>query len=262
MRKRHSHSAKPCSVRASTAAARALAAADNEAAERVRQARAGFLPRVDVTESIQRGDQPVFVFSSLLSQRRFAAANFAIDALNHPPPVTNTRTAVAVEQSVFDAGLTKLGVESAEIRRDMAAATSAGARQDLALTSARAFVRVLQLESAARASQGAVEAADSDLSRARARRDVGLVTDADVLDVEVHLADMRQRQLGHNGGSGGCSHPTERSHWRSTWRCPDCRATRRAAGIRGNRRPPPRGPVVALGPARSRAPHHACRKRS
>ena len=182
-------------ARTSTAAARALAAADSEAAERVRQARAGFLPRVDVTESVQRGDQPVFVFSSLLSQRRFTAANFAIDALNDPSPVTNTRTAVAVEQSVFDAGLTKLGVEGAEIRRDLAAATSAGARQDLALISARAFVRVLQLESAARASQGAVEAAESDLSRARARRDVGLVTDADVLDVEVHLADMRQRQL-------------------------------------------------------------------
>ena len=96
---------------------------------------------------------------------------------------------------MFDAGLTKLGVEGAEIRRDLATATSAGARQDLALTSARAFVRVLHLESAARASQGAVEAADSDLARARARRDVGLVTDADVLDVEVHLADMRQRQL-------------------------------------------------------------------
>ena len=182
-------------ARNSTAAARALTAADSEAAERVRQARAGFLPRVDVTESVQRGDQPVFVFSSLLSQRRFTAANFAIDALNNPSPVTNTRTAVVVEQSVFDAGLTKLGVESAEIRLEMATASGAGARQDLALISARAFVRVLQLESAARASQGAVEAADSDLTRARTRRDVGLVTDADVLDVEVHLADMRQRQL-------------------------------------------------------------------
>ncbi|HLG59665.1 MAG TPA: TolC family protein [Vicinamibacterales bacterium] len=183
-------------ARTTTAAARALAAADNEAAERVRQARAGFLPRVDVTESVQRGDQPVYVFSSLLSQRRFTAANFAIDALNHPSPVTNARTGVMVEQSLYDGGLTRLAVKGAEISRDIVAATSAGAQQDLALGSARAFVRVLQLESAARASQAAVEAAESDLARARARRDVGLVTDADVLDVEVHLADMRQRALG------------------------------------------------------------------
>jgi outer membrane protein len=183
-------------ARTTTAAARALAAADNEAAERVRQARAGFLPRVDVTESVQRGDQPVYVFSSLLSQRRFTAANFAIDALNHPSPVTNVRTGVMVEQSLYDSGLTRLAVKGAEISRDIVAAINAGAQQDLALGSARVFVRVLQLESAARASQVAVEAADSDMARARARRDVGLVTDADVLDVEVHLADMRQRAIG------------------------------------------------------------------
>ena len=182
-------------ARTSTAAARALAAADNEAAERVRQARAGFLPRVDVTESVQRGDQPVFVFSSLLSQRRFASANFAIDALNNPSPVTNTRTAVAVEQSVFDAGLTKLGVETAEIRRDLAAATSAGARQESrAHVGARVCARPATRVGSPRESRCG-RAADSNLSRARARRDVGLVTDADVLDLEVHLADMRQRQL-------------------------------------------------------------------
>ncbi|MBI4484720.1 MAG: channel protein TolC, partial [Acidobacteria bacterium] len=34
------------------------AAAEREAAERVRQARAGYLPKVDVAESWQRGNQP------------------------------------------------------------------------------------------------------------------------------------------------------------------------------------------------------------
>ncbi len=43
------------------------AAAAREAAQRVTQARAGYLPRVDVAESWQRGNQPVFVFSSLLA---------------------------------------------------------------------------------------------------------------------------------------------------------------------------------------------------
>jgi outer membrane protein TolC len=40
-----------------------------------------------------------------------------------------------------------------------------------------------------------VAAAESDRQRARARRDVGLVTEADVLAVDVHVADMRQRQI-------------------------------------------------------------------
>jgi outer membrane protein TolC len=182
-----------------TADARALASAIDEADARIQRAHSEFWPRVDVTETVQRGNQPVFVFGSLLSQRRFTAANFAIPALNDPDPVTNTRTAVAIEQPVFNAGLTRLGVHAAELDRDMARATRDTARQDLGFRAAEAFVRALQLEASVRATDAAVAAAESDRDRARARREVGLVTEADVLAMDVHLADMRQRQIAANG---------------------------------------------------------------
>jgi outer membrane protein TolC len=186
-------------AQAETADARALASAIDEANARVQRAQSGFWPRVDVTETVQRGNQPVFVFSSLLSQRRFTAANFAIPALNHPDPITNTRTAVALEQRVFDSGLTRLGVQAATLEREAASASRDAARQDLAFRAAQAFVQVLQLEATARATDAAVAAAESDRQRARARREVGLVTEADVLAVDVHLADMRQRQIAASG---------------------------------------------------------------
>ena len=182
-----------------TADARSLASAIDEANARVQRAQSGLWPRVDVTETVQRGNQPVFVFSSLLSQRRFTAANFAIPALNHPDPVTNTRTAVALDQRVFDSGLTRLGVQAATLEREVASASRDAARQDLAFRAAQAFVQVLQLEASARATDAAVAAAESDRQRARARREVGLVTEADVLAVDVHLADMRQRQIATSG---------------------------------------------------------------
>jgi outer membrane protein len=182
-----------------TADARALASAIDEANARVQRAQSGFWPRVDVTETVQRGNQPVFVFSSLLSQRRFTAANFAIPALNHPDPVTNTRTAVALEQRIFDSGLTHLGVQAATLEREAASAGRDAARQGLAFRAAQAFVQVLQLEATARATDAAVDAAESDRQRARARREVGLVTEADALAVDVHLADMRQRQIAASG---------------------------------------------------------------
>ena len=182
-----------------TTDARALASAIDEANARIERAESGFWPRVDFTETVQRGNQPVFVFSSLLSQRRFTAANFAIPALNHPEALTNTRTAVVLEQRIFDAGVTSLGVQAANLERDMATATRDAARQDLGFRAAQAFVRVLQLDAMVRATDAAVAAAESDRQRARARRDVGLVTQADVLAVDVHLADMRQRQIGAGG---------------------------------------------------------------
>jgi outer membrane protein len=182
-----------------TADARALASSIDEANARVQRAQSGYWPRVDLTETVQRGNQPVYVFSSLLSQRRFTAANFAIPALNYPDPVTNTRTAVTLEQPVYNAGLTRLGVQAATLERDMATVTRDTARQELGFRAAQAFVLVLQLEATVRATDAAVAAAESDRLRARGRREVGLVTEADVLAVDVHLADMRQAQIAATG---------------------------------------------------------------
>jgi outer membrane protein len=182
-----------------TVEARALASTIEEADARVQRAQSGFWPRVDLTETVQRGNNPVFAFSSLLSQRRFTAGNFAIPSLNHPDPITNTRTTIGIDQPVFDAGLTALGTKAAKLGRDMATAAREAGEQDLAYRAAQAFVRVLQLEAAVRAADAAVAAAESDDQRARARRDVGLVTEADVLAVNVHLADMHQRQIAARG---------------------------------------------------------------
>lgn len=175
--------------------AKVLTALVAEADARVRQAKAAFLPRVDLTETVQRGNQPVFVFGSSLAQRRFTEAQFAVASLNDPDPITNTRTAFAMAQPVFDAGATRLGVRTAVLGRDVVAAMRTEARQDLAVRAARAFVGVLQLEAAVRAADAALEAAESDRQRARARREVGVATDADVLAVDVHLADMQQRRI-------------------------------------------------------------------
>jgi outer membrane protein TolC len=182
-----------------TAEARALASSIEEADARIQRVQSEYWPRVDLTETVQRGNQPVYVFSSLLSQRRFTAANFAIQALNHPDPITNTRTAVALEQPIFNGGLTRLGVQASTLERDMATATRGTARQELGFRAAQAFVRVLQLEATVRATDAAVAAAESDRQRARARRDVGLVTEADVLAVDVQLAEMRQRHIAAAG---------------------------------------------------------------
>src|SRR5262245_36380648 len=92
-------------ARAANPAARAAIEAQAEADLRVRQARGGWLPRVDFAESVQRGNQPVYVFGSLLSQRRFTEAHFAVPSLNHPAALTNHRAAVAVEQPLFNSAI-------------------------------------------------------------------------------------------------------------------------------------------------------------
>ena len=79
-------------------------------------AQAANFPRISFTESWQRGDQPVFVFSTLLASRRFAASNFAIDQLNHPDPIGYFHATAAVEQVVFDGGARGASIDTARAR--------------------------------------------------------------------------------------------------------------------------------------------------
>ena len=176
-------------------AARAAEAGRTEASERARQARAGWMPRVDVTETWQRGNQPVFVFGSILAQRDFTQANFAIDALNHPDPVSNYRTGISVEQLVFDGARTRSANRSAAIGEAIAEAGSRDTAAMLRLGVTRAFGEVLMAQANRAAASAALESAEEDLRRAERRRDAGLATEADVLAVKVHLAQIRERQI-------------------------------------------------------------------
>jgi outer membrane protein len=181
---------------ASLRAARAGSAAD---AAHLTEARAGWFPRISVSESWQRGDQPVFVFSSLLSARRFAAQNFAIDALNHPDAIGFFRTSVGVEQVLFDGGRQRAAVDSASLGHQIAELNADEAAAALALSATQTFGRILAAEAGGRAADAALAAAREDEARADRRRQAGMATDADVLALRAHVSDLEQRVIQARG---------------------------------------------------------------
>lgn len=178
---------------------RSAAASVDEAAAGVSMARAGWYPRLRASESWQRGNQPVFVFSSLLSSRRFAASNFAIDQLTHPDAVGYVHTQVGLEQVLFDGGLRGAAVRGARARATMA--STAVDEQMLGIASAvtASYGRLLVVQSQQRALTGALDAGREDLARATRRRDAGLATDADVLALAVHVAALEQGAIAASG---------------------------------------------------------------
>ena len=172
----------------------AAAAAEREAAERVTEARGGHLPKVDVSESWQRGNNPAFVFGSLLAQRRFSASDFALDALNHPDATDNFRAALSVEQSLFDRAVSA-NLRAASIGRDMAATGRQLVDQDLTSAVTEMYGRVLIAAATARSTAAMVETARADRELAGNRREAGQVTDADVLRLDVYLARTLEQQV-------------------------------------------------------------------
>ena len=105
----------------------AAAAGAQAAGARIAQAQSGRLPRLNYSESFARSNNPVFVFSSLLTQHQFGVENFAIGPLNRPDFLNNFQSQVTVDQPIYDAGQTRNAVKSAELAQtDDGRRTAAG----------------------------------------------------------------------------------------------------------------------------------------
>lgn len=176
-------------------AMQAAAAATDEAAARARQAKAGWLPRVEFAEAWQKGNQPVFVFGSLLTQRRFTQDDFRLDALNHPDALANHRSSLTIEQTLFDGLRTPAAVRAAAIGEELAAIASQDVASSLRVGVTQAYGGVLMAAAQKRAADAAVESAHEDQRRIVQRRDAGMATEADVLALQVHVAAMRARAI-------------------------------------------------------------------
>lgn len=173
----------------------AAASGVQAASARIEQARGGFLPRVDYSESFQQSNNPVFVFSSLLTQRRFDEENFRIGALNRPDSISNFQSVVAVEQTLWDAGRTRGTIRAAQAGREIASEDARRTRLDLTARVAQSYYGAVLAAEAARIASQSVKSAEADLERAAAVRKAGLSTDVDVLSIRVHLAQMREQLI-------------------------------------------------------------------
>ncbi len=164
-----------------------------QAAEtRIAQARSGNLPRIDYSESWTRSDNPVFVFSSLLTQHQFGPGNFQIGPLNRPEFLNNFQSQLSAEQKIYDGGRTKIAVRSAELGRDIAQEDTRRTRLETIAAVVRTYQDALLAVEQVRATAQALRSARADLDRAISIRDAGMSTDADVLSIRVHLAAVQE----------------------------------------------------------------------
>ena len=180
--------------------AAAADAGEREAEARIHQAHSGYLPRVQFSETLQSGNNPVFVFSSLLTQHQFSDANFAAGSLNRPDAMNNYRSQLTVEQVVFDGRQTGRSVEAARFTRQMAGEDTRRSHSDIILNVLRAYFGVTLAEKNLEVEWQSVASARADLERAESIYRSGRTTQADVLALRVHLAAMQEQQIRASNG--------------------------------------------------------------
>jgi len=162
---------------------------------RITQARGGMLPKINYSESFARSNNPVFVFSSLLTQHKFGVENFAIGPLNRPDFLNNFQSQVTVDQPIYDAGQTRNAVKSAELVRQMTGEEQRLVQMNVISGAARAYYAVVLATESLKAAERAVRSAEADLKRAEAVRAAGMSTDVDVLSIRVHLAAVTEQRI-------------------------------------------------------------------
>jgi outer membrane protein TolC len=168
-------------------------------AEAVRQgiavATAERYPRLDFREGFTRGNNPVYVFGSLLTQRQFTEENFELGFLNTPPPLNNFRTAFTASMPVWDAGKTRHEVREARLESESATKSGERTRQEVIFQAVQAYLHGLLARENVRVAEAAVAMTKADLARAQARQEQGLAVPSDLLSAQVQLAQAQDDLL-------------------------------------------------------------------
>lgn len=170
-------------------------AAKKGADTRISEARSGFLPKVNYSESWTRSDNPVFVFGSLLTQHQFGTQNFQIGSLNNPDFLNDFQSQVTADQLIYDAGQTKHAIRSAELTKDITSEEGRRTQMEVIAGVVRAYYDSLLSTDQLNATGQAMRSAEADLERAQTIRSAGMATDVDTLSIRVHLAAVREQQI-------------------------------------------------------------------
>ncbi len=172
-----------------TAAGREIAAAQTA------EARAGRWPSVQISETLTAGNNPVYVFGSLLEQGRFRQSNFDLNALNNPSTLANSRFAISAKLPLFDQWQTATRVKQSQLREQQADAQGSQVQQQIRFEVLRAYYSVLLAQARKEVADEAVKLAEADVKRSRDRVEVGTSVVSDLLAAEVQRADFQQQQI-------------------------------------------------------------------
>jgi outer membrane protein TolC len=154
----------------------------------VDQAGAAWLPQVSVSGRYTDTNSPMMAFGSILNQRAF---NFGLD-FNHPGRIDNLNATGTVAYNIYSGGRATAGRTAARAGAEAAGHDLRTAQQQLATEVVKTVLNLRKAREAVTAVAGGVHAYEAAVAAARARFDAGQLLKADLLSLEVQLAQTRE----------------------------------------------------------------------
>ena len=161
----------------------------------VTQARSGFFPQIDFTETFNRTNNPMWAFATKLNQGVITQADFYPDSLNDPDDINNFASAVSMAWQVYDGGRTKINWRQAQDNQTIAALMLKQTRQHVIAQTARAYVGLLLAQKNLGIIKQSLDIAKASLKMVRSRFESGFVVKSDLLRAQVRVAELEQQRL-------------------------------------------------------------------
>jgi outer membrane protein TolC len=174
---------------------RATASGREIADAQAQEAKAGRFPMIQLSETWMNGNNPVFVFGSLLEQGRFTQQNFNLPALNSPDPLNNFRFGVTIKAPLFDGRQTSTRVAVAKLNQKQADTRIDQMAQRIRFETLKAYYGVLLAQMKKDVADEAVRLAEADVKRSADRVEIGATVSSDLLSAEAQLAEFHQQQI-------------------------------------------------------------------
>lgn len=158
----------------------------------VLKARSGFLPKVTISETWSKSDNPLMVLGTKLNQEIVGPADFNPAVMNNPEPASNYNTRMSAMQPVFNGGKEYLGVKQARLAREAAEQDRTRTKQETAFNVIKAYYGVLLAREYHKVAAQSFETSSANHKLAEARYLAGAVLYSDLLRARVQEAEVKE----------------------------------------------------------------------
>ena len=152
----------------------------------------GFLPKVNLSETWSKTDNPLMVLGTKLNQEIVTQSDFNPTVINNPEPISNYNTRLSVVQPVFNGGKEYIGRTQAKLAKDASVQDRERARQETVYNVIKAYYGLLLAREYHKVALQSLETSEANVKLAEARYRAGAVLQSDLLRAKVQLAEVKE----------------------------------------------------------------------
>jgi len=172
-----------------------LKAADSQvegAQANVLKSKSGFLPKVTLSETWSKTDNPLMVLGTKLNQESVKPSDFNPAVMNDPDSISNYNTRLSVMQPVFNGGKEYLGVKQARLASEAAAQDRVRTRQETVFSVVKAYYGLMLAKEYDKVAKQSLETSAANMKLAETRYKAGAVLQSDLLRAKVQYAEVKE----------------------------------------------------------------------